>query len=285
MQINNCELQLLEFKMESLRYNRDGDFLCPRICIIGQSGSGKSFVTREILYQLKDIPCATIICPTDRLNKFYDTMVHSSYIYHKYRSTIVPKILNRQNMILDKNKERVKLDKKEIDPRITFVMDDCMAESHLWLKDENIREIMCQGRHYKITYILTLQYSLGIPPDIRNNFNFVFLMGEDSCINREKLFKHWCSIVPSFKIFEQIFMTVTQNYGCLVINNTIKDSDITKRIFWFRARKLDEFKVGSNKYKNFHDYNFDNEHDKKKNSFNILNFDKKNTLIKVKMLD
>ena len=102
MQINNCDLELSEFKLDTLTYNKDNEFLCPRICIIGQSGSGKSYVTREILHNQKDIPCVSVICPTDRLNKFYDTMVHSSYIHHKYKSSIIPKILNRQNEIITK---------------------------------------------------------------------------------------------------------------------------------------------------------------------------------------
>lgn len=285
MQLNNCDLELSEFKLDTLKYNKDNDYLCPRICIIGQSGSGKSFVTKEILNNQKDIPCASIICPTDRLNKFYDTMVHSSYIHHKYKPSIVPKILNRQNDIIQKNIIREKNKKKLIDPRIIFVMDDCMAESHLWLKDPNILEIMNQGRHYKMTYILTLQYSLSIPPAIRTNFNFVFLLGEDSYINRKKLYDYWCSVIPSFQLFEQIFLEVTQNYGCLVINNTIKSTDITKKLFWFRAKKLPDFKVGCNKFEQYHNVNFDENHDKKKNVFNLLNYNKKNTSIKVKMLD
>ena len=141
------------------------------------------------------------------------------------------------------------------------IIDDCTDDSKIF-KKPLFQAYYKNGRHWHMVHILTLQYSLGIPPDIRNNFNFVFLMGEDSSINRKKLFDHWCSIVPNLKLFEQIFLEVTQNYGCLVINNTIKTSDITQRLFWFRARKLSDFKVGSNKFKIFHEENYDNEHDK-----------------------
>ena len=32
------------------------------------------------------------------------------------------------------------------------------------------------GRHYKILFILTMQYALGIPPNLRTNIDYVFIL-------------------------------------------------------------------------------------------------------------
>jgi hypothetical protein len=65
------ELQFEKFDLKNLVYDADGNFLNPRIAIIAKSGSGKSWVIREILYYLYKtrIPCGTVIAPTDKMNK------------------------------------------------------------------------------------------------------------------------------------------------------------------------------------------------------------------------
>ena len=76
-------LKLDEFKIKSLIYDENGDFINPRIVMIAPSGSGKSWIVRNILCEMKDIPCGTIIAPTDKMNKFYDECVPSSFIHHE----------------------------------------------------------------------------------------------------------------------------------------------------------------------------------------------------------
>ena len=44
------ELQFEKFDLKNLVYEVDGNFLNPRIAIIAKSGSGKSWVIKEILY-------------------------------------------------------------------------------------------------------------------------------------------------------------------------------------------------------------------------------------------
>ena len=85
-------LILEEFKLDTLRKDENGDFLNPRIVMIAPSGSGKSWIVRNVLYCLRDIPCGTIIAPTDKMTKFYDDFIPSSYIYHEYKDSIIPKI-------------------------------------------------------------------------------------------------------------------------------------------------------------------------------------------------
>lgn len=283
--MNVATMNIEEFKMDTLRYDENGNFLNPRIVMIAPSGSGKSWIVRNVLQTLKDIPCGTVIAPTDKVTKFYDDFIHKSFINYDYKQTIIPKILARQKAIIEKNKERVKNNKKEIDPRAFFVMDDCMAQKHLWLKDPFILEIMNQGRHFQLTYILTMQYCMGIQPELRTQFNFIFLLGEDNAASRKKIYEHWAGAFSKFELFEQVFQQVTQDYGCLVINNRIKSQDITKKIFWYRAKPVDKpFKIGSPSYLKFHNDNFDEDYEK--NNFHPMLFgtNKKQSNVRVKLI-
>ena len=48
------------------------------IAMIAKRASGKSYVTREILYHKRDIPSAVVISRTEKLNKFYGDFIPDS---------------------------------------------------------------------------------------------------------------------------------------------------------------------------------------------------------------
>jgi hypothetical protein len=278
-------LKLDEFRIESLIYDEDGAYINPRIVMIAPSGSGKSWIVRNILHEMSDIPCGVVIAPTDKMNKFYDDFMPPCFIHHDYKYDIIPKLLGRQKKILEKNEQKKKENKKEIDPRSFLVMDDCMATKHLWLKDPNVLEIMNQGRHFKLTYILTMQYCLGIQPELRTQFNFIFLLGEDNAASRKKLYEHWAGVFPKFDLFEQVFAQVTSDYGCMVINNRIKTTDLTKKVFWFKAKKVPDFKIGVKQFSQFNEERYDPNYLNKQQLFDFLNYgNKKKSNIIVKLI-
>ena len=274
-------LSIKKFNLNELVYDSNGDYLNPRIAVIAKSGSGKSWVIRDILYYIRNIPCGTIIAPTDKMTGFYNDFISPSYIYHEYKEGTIPKILARQRIILEKNKERKEKGKNPIDPRTFFIMDDCMSTKHLWLKDPNMLTIFNEGRHYQMTFVLAMQYSLGIQPELRSNFDFIFLLGEDFVNNRKKLYEHYAGMLPTRDIFEQVFRQITDDYGCMVINNRLRSNDITKKIFWYKAKNREGFTVGSRRFKKFHKLNYDKNHSKRIPFIDINNFGRKKTKAKI----
>tara|TARA_B110000208_G_scaffold84764_1_gene107478 strand:- start:2934 stop:3800 length:867 start_codon:yes stop_codon:yes gene_type:complete len=269
---NGQVLQIEKFDMNWLIKDNNGDYMNPRIAIIAKSGSGKSWVIRDILHYIQDIPCGVIIAPTDKMTGFYNDFFPLSFIYHEYNENIIPKILKRQRHMLEKNKKRLEKKKEKLDPRTFLIMDDCMSTKHLWLKDPNVLSIFNEGRHYQLTFILSMQYSLGIQPELRSNFDFVFLLGEDFINNRKKLYEHYAGMFPTKDIFDQVFLQVTDNYGCMVINNRLRSSDIKKKVFWYKSKDRDAFKVGSSNMYKYHDKYFDKDYNNKPPIFNMSNY-------------
>lgn len=275
-------LQLDKFDLNTLVLDGSGDFLNPRIAIIAKSGSGKSWVIRDILSYIHDIPCGTIIAPTDKMTGFYNDFFPVSFIHHEYKEDIIPLLLSRQKRLLEKNDNRKKIKKKPIDPRSFLIMDDCMSTKHLWLKDPNVLTIFNEGRHYQLTFILAMQYSLGIQPELRSNFDFIFLLGEDFINNRKKLYEHYAGMFPSRELFDQVFQQVTDDYGVMVINNRLRSNDIRKKVFWYKAKKRADLKVGCTRFQKFHDLYYDPNHDKRLPFIDINSFGtKKKTNIQV----
>ena len=275
-------LSLNKFNLDKLIKDNDGNYMNPRIAIIAKSGSGKSWVIRDILHYIKDIPAGIIIAPTDRMNGFYNDLFPLTFIYHEYNEHIIPKLLYRQKVLLEKNKKRRLKGRRPIDGRAFLIMDDCMSSKHLWLKDPSVLSIFNEGRHYQLTFILSMQYSLGIQPELRSNFDFVFLLGEDFINNRRKLYEHYAGMFPTRDIFEQVFLQVTDNYGCMVINNRLRSSNLKLKVFWYKAKNRDNFKVGTNAIYYYHKKKFDKNFNTANNIIDITNITNNKNKILVK---
>lgn len=243
------DITLSKFDMNTLIRDSSGEYLNPKIAIIAKSGSGKSWIVKDIMYHMKDMPAYNVIAPTDTKTRFYDSFMNSKMIYHEYDDSILSKLIKRQDYIVEEVYNKQKDNKtKMIDPRVCLIMDDCMSSKKDWIKNHDITKIFYEGRHYKITFILTVQYCMDIPPELRANFDFIFLLAEDIENNRKKLHEHYAGIIPR-KSFNNLFMKVTSNYGCLVINNRSRDYDLTKRVFWYKAKNRPPFIVGGDALK------------------------------------
>jgi hypothetical protein len=222
------------------------------IAMIAKRATGKSFLTKEIMYQKRNISSAIAISRTEKLNSFYSEFIPDSYIYSEYGSDILSRIYERQAQMNEDNKKRIKDGKRPKDDSLMLIMDDCMSSKGTWLKDPNILELFFNGRHHHLSFILTMQYSVGIPPEMRSNFDYIFLLAEDTISNRKRLYEHYAGMFPTFDIFQQVFTDITEDYGMMVINNRIHSKNITDKVFWYKAKKAPPFKVGCRKFHKFH---------------------------------
>ena len=247
------------------------------IAMIAKRATGKSFLTKEIMFHKRDIAAAVAISRTEKLNSFYSEFIPDSYIFSEYDSAILNRIYDRQAKINEDNKVRIKKGEKPKDDSLMLIMDDCMSSKGTWLKDPNITELFFNGRHHHLSFILTMQYAVGIPPEMRSNFDYVFLLAEDSVNNRRRLYEHYAGMFPTFDIFQQVFSDITENYGVMVINNRVHSKNITDKVFWYRAKNVPHFKIGCNKFRRFHKKNYDEEWNKR-----ITYFDPNELLAKKK---
>ena len=248
------------------------------IAMIAKRASGKSYLTKEIMYHKRSLPSAIAVSRTEKLNKFYSDFIPDSFIFSEYDSGILSNIYERQSLMNQDNAKRKAQGKTEKDDRIMLIMDDCMSSKGTWLKDPNILELFFNGRHHHLSFILTMQFSLGIPPELRSNFDYIFLLAEDITSNRKRLYEHYAGMFPTFDIFQQVFDEITADYGCMVINNRIHSKNITEKVFWYKAKPTPEFKLGSKRFLSYHKSSYDDKWDNKKKEFDPNSLCKKNSI-------
>lgn len=265
------KLPIQEFDIKDMCIN-------PSIMMIAKRGSGKSWITKAIIHRFADIPAGIIISPTEKDNPFYSKFFPDTFIYYEYNTKILEKLLYRQKLILTKSREKEKEGKK-IDPRAIVIMDDCLASKGSWAKDRPISELLFNGRHRQITYILTMQYSLGISPELRSNFDYVFLLAEDTISNLKRIYDHYAGMFPDFNSFRQVFKQLTEDFGAMVIINRGARANLCDKIAYYKAPDLDGKKLnfGCRQFRTYHKKNYDETWDEKlfNKDYEEFLFDKK----------
>lgn len=234
----------------------------PAIVMIAKRGSGKSFVLRAILFHYRHIPAGLIICPTDSESGFYEKFYPDSYIRYEYNPEHIKKLFIRQMALKNKNVKRESEGKKPVDRRCILVMDDCMASAKSWQNDQGIKDVFANGRHYEIMYIFTMQYPKGIHPELRSNFDYFFLLADDTVANIKKLYDNYAGMFASVDVFKQVFDQLTADYGCMVVVNRGARNALTDKIFWYVAPNLDNApapKFGCKQFRGFHKMNYNPE--------------------------
>ena len=151
--------------------------------------------------------------------------------------------------------------RSNIDPRAFVILDDCLYDN-TWTKDKMMRLLFMNGRHWKIMLIITMQYPLGVPPNLRTNIDYVFILREPYLANRKRIYENYAGMFPTFESFCQVMDQCTENYECLVINNNAKSNKLQDQIFWYKAESRPDFKLGSKEFWEISkDMNSDDEED------------------------
>ena len=240
-------LELKKFDMSQISFKPDEN-KGPVVVLIGRRDTGKSYLVRDLLFYHQDIPIGTVISGTEAGNGFYGSHVPKLFIHDEYNTAIIENILKRQKTVLKQVKREMEsYNRTNIDSRAFVILDDCLYDNK-WTNDKMMRLLFMNGRHWKIMLIITMQYPLGIPPNLRTNIDYVFILREPYISNRKRIWENYAGMFPTFESFCQVMDQCTENYECLVVNNNAKSNKLTDQIFWYKAEEHSDFKLGSKEF-------------------------------------
>tara|TARA_B100000963_G_scaffold66307_2_gene54486 strand:- start:791 stop:1630 length:840 start_codon:yes stop_codon:yes gene_type:complete len=240
-------LNIKKFNMREITF-KPNENKGPVIVLIGRRDTGKSYLVRDLLYYHQDIPIGTVISGTEAGNGFYSAHVPKLFIHEEYNTAIIENILKRQRTVLKQIKKEMESYKRSnIDPRAFVILDDCLYDA-TWAKDKMMRLLFMNGRHWKVMLVITMQYPLGIPPNLRTNIDYVFILREPYIANRKRIYENYAGMFPTFESFCEVMDQCTENYECLVVNNNSKSNQLQDQIFWYKAEPHGDFKLGSKEF-------------------------------------
>jgi hypothetical protein len=231
--------------------------------LLGKRRTGKTTITLDIMYNKRFMPCGVVISGTEESNHTFKDIVPDTFIYGEYKPEILERVFVRQKKLTNHNQN--KIDKGEtsqlIDSKVFIILDDCMYDKSVW-KSEVIRKVFFNGRHFNIFFMATCQYLMEIPPSIRANIDYTFVLREPVLSQRQKIYTYFAGIVPDFKMFCHILDNTTNNYECMVIDNTSRSTEICDILHWYRAKVRSKgWRIGSNSYWLHHRKKYNPKHD------------------------
>ena len=136
-------------KIEERRISGSG----PATCVfIGKRGTGKSTLVADILYYIRRINAGVAISATEDGNAYYANFIPDILIHSEYKPEIIQQVITRQKKVINS-------DNKNKDGDVFVLLDDCMYDKRM-IRDTNIRGIFMNGRHWRISFMLTMQYCM-----------------------------------------------------------------------------------------------------------------------------
>jgi len=217
----------------------------PMIVLIGKKDTGKSFLLKDILFHTQAcFPIGTVISGTEVANPFFQDIVPAKLIHDKYKPDIVMSAIKRQLSVKQtrEHEKRTRAGNSNIDPRAFLVLDDCLYDSS-WIREESTRYVFMNGRHIDMVTLITMQYPLGVTPNLRTNIDFVFILRETGISNRRRIYENFAGMFPTFEMFCQFMDQCTENYECLVICNGVQSNRLEDQVFWYKASEHPQFKL------------------------------------------
>lgn len=236
------KLPIYEFSLNDMCNN-------PSILIIGKRGTGKTYIANDILKRYESIPHKVIISPTEKGNPFLSEKYPDAHIHSKYDNNILEEVIKRQELILKEIYVKYKNESGGHDEgyflaresaKALIVLDDCLGSKGSWTRDSGISDLLMNGRHREITYILTMQFPLGIPPEMRCNFDYVFLLAEDNSSILKRLYDQYAGIFPHFDSFRNVFGQLTEEHGAMVIIYRTTKTSFLNKIAHYKAKMSDD---------------------------------------------
>lgn len=234
-------LYFKKFNMRSIPiYNKYAESDGKIIVFTGGRGSGKTRLVIDFLYHHRDVPYVVCFSPTESLTSTFKPHIPQVFTHYAYSSNKLKNVLHRQRMLIDKIRDDPKY--KDYDPRVILIFDDCMKDKIL-ARDPIISEIFLNGRHFRITVLITMQYVLGILPSLRSNIDYAFMMYDSRKVTLKKLHDNYASVIENYGTFRRIFSSTTQHYRAMVIDFGVKSNTINDCVFWYKSCLHHDFRM------------------------------------------
>ena len=214
-----------------------------KIVVVGKPGTGKSTLIKGFLYSKKHIfPVGMAMSGSEDTNHAFAQIMPSTFVYNEYNEEKIKDFIKRQKMA----KEYLE------NPWAFIILDDCTDDPRVFNKPLQ-NAMYKKGRHWSCCYILSLQYAMDIKPQIRTNIDGIFILREPIESNREKLYRNYASIIPTYKLFQQMMDELTEDYHAIYIHNATKSNNWQDCVFYWRAPMIPTgWKVGCPEYWHFH---------------------------------
>lgn len=202
--------------------------------VVGRRDTGKTCLVKNILYYLRNVHMGQVVSSSEPTFPFYRDFVPKQCIHNEITPELTQQIIDRQQTASETH------DSTSIpDSRSFVVLDNCLYDSRFYT-DRNNQYLFTNYNKLRLFYIITMAYVTN-----SMNMDFIFILRETNISNRRRIYDVFVSskIHVSFEEFSTLLDNTTENYECLVIDNTNTSTHASDRFFWYKANDHADFKT------------------------------------------
>lgn len=217
------------------------------IMFSGPRRSGKTVTMTNLLQHIRrHLYAAVVQTPTDDTRKSLAPYIPWTCMHDDFDERTLARIMETMRTLCNAERAKAMAENRPPNHRYLLVLlDDCMAEKGS-LKVKPIRDIFYNGRHEDITFMNIQQFIMDMPHNLRNSIDYVFATHDDDPKNITRLWDYFFqNAFPREADFRAAFNKCTENYGCMVLDRTVKTGNPMDQVFVFNARiDIPPFRVG-----------------------------------------
>jgi hypothetical protein len=178
---------------------------------VAKRNSGKSHLMKHLLHKLmkeKAFDWVLVFSATKFNNEWCD-IVGEKNVCDEFNPDWVMNLLDKQGALVKKRKAKPGL----------ILIDDMIGTANF--KSDVITKIAIASRHYKITCWISSQYYTKLPPVIRQNSDYVYILNNINETVSRKIHEEFpCATFKTWKDVYAYAEEATQNFGVMLINNS-----------------------------------------------------------------
>lgn len=242
----------------------------------GKRGTGKSYLTRDILYVLQKKLDHGIVFTGTKLNYWYQRVprelrpedvrkdppgfIPEKAVIDGFNEDLLAAYLDYQ---ADIRCDREKWREKGVDLPGFVILDDVVDKNEIRTSGTNgaLFALFAKGRHYKLLSMINTQYPKAIPARMRENLDYAVVFEMDSYIERKSIVEDFMGELPTRTAYELLRLythgILDGPKQCLIINLKAGTRFEDKYKTYVAAPEVKPFMVGSKKYQEENAYDSD----------------------------
>jgi hypothetical protein len=219
---------------------------------VGPPASGKSTLLENLVYYRKHLyPVARVFIPTEENYVRWCAIAHPLFVSNYYIEEEEEKHVARQRTCILQNGE------KYPGNFAVNIIDDAGDDPKIY-RTKIMRGLFKLGsQHWAQLLLVGTQYAIDLPADIRKSVSYVAIGREPEEIERKKLYENFGGVAGSYARFCDLMDQITGDYTFLIFKKRSQSNNLEDCVFYFRTKKLGNWKLGCNEYRKWGEERYD----------------------------
>lgn len=207
----------------------------------GKRKSGKTVLAQYLMEKISPMFSGGVLFSgteklTPCLGRFlHPNVVHDGLNVPMFKALVENRVQTIGNYNASISHKQITENKQNRQWSTLIIMEDCLKNYKHWNSISATFDLFFNGRHADFGLMLLTQEAKAIPPSCRGNAEYLFLFQEINPRNLDVLYNVYCSFIPK-NVFYQLMEKVGKQYHCIVIDFSVKSSNIWQdKVFWYKA--------------------------------------------------